>query len=396
MNHKEEDFFLGRSIDDIIDNEAEDSAKFSSQTTTRLAPPHSVKANDNIIDDAKRLDISDINRELNGAYNPTSHAISQHGKKDFTLVNEITGKSQLIVSVANNDVAITTAEDLTKARSYLGVNTDKMLTLLTVALCELNSFEHWQKYKNISDLNRVISISYSEYAKLTNMDISTTNKKKNATRTFKQSLDELASIRSTIRNKKSDHYFNFGFISSYELDASQNFIAVRLNEDFASYIMNQPRTVISPKLLQIPAHNNKYVYNTGKVLSERYYMSNNVKQGTNNRIRIANLLNLAGYPSYRTIQESYARDWKKAIIKPLERALEVLKQEPHDLLKWTGYGKGKGKVVKNKDYPNDGDASEYKIVYDDDKDADDDYNTMDIYKSYDTFTNLYLYYVLND
>lgn len=390
--------FLGKSIDNILNVDGDnDDLLFDTSTTLQAHDPASktskLKAGSDI-DEAVRLIINDPNRGLNSAYNPASHAISQNSKKGFKTINELTKEQGLVVYIGNKRVVLSTKDNLAKMRSYLGINTDNMLIFLMVALCELNSFKDWQKHHDTSRLKLNVSIDYDTYAQMTGVDVSTQSKRKNASIKFKDQLKQLKHIDIDISDYNKGDHASYSVINSFEVKASQNIITAELDRHFASYVMDQPRTIVDPKLLQIPAHNNKYVYNTGKVLNERYYMHNNRKQKTYDRIKIGSLLALAGYPSYEEIQTKHSRKWRKAVVKPLERALEELKKAPHDLLAWTGYGLSKGKIVKNKEFENNGDASKYKIIY---KDKDPkDYNQMDIYKDYNTFINLYLYYKFND
>ena len=219
-------------------------------------------------------------------------------------------------------------------------------------------------------INLRMFLSFNDYAKATNTDISTEDRKKNFKKKLKKNLENLMEkhisfswtedIRGKIRN-----YGGLSLISGYKINNEA--ITVDFSLGFAEYLVSLPTLVEYPRALYGVNDRNYNAFAIGEAMFQHYSINNNIIKGTEQILSVQKILEVTSFPTYEKVKEE-KHSWEYKIKEQLEKALDHL-YECGFLKDWY-YSYAKGKKLTDKE------ASQIT--------------------SYEKFASLYVWYEIND
>lgn len=249
------------------------------------------------------------------------------------VINEITKDATFTADGVNLFI-----RDFLKLRGNLGVNTYKLLLAILVGFTRNNSKEDLKS--NTLDLQ--VLIPFKEYCCLcgkTNVieeyKETAAEREKEAKRVEIARKNERTRIRKELKLLKECEFNwdesdtrlkgvdrDISIIGSREVN--NDYIEVFIDQKFAEYLVKTPITAFPPKLFLIDGRNSTALEIAMK-LNTHYFIDNNIKNGTNNRIKVKNILAATTLPTYEKVRED-RKSWEDKLKEPLENALEYLWQ----------------------------------------------------------------------
>lgn len=270
-------------------------------------------------------------------------------------------------------------EKFDSLKATLGVNTDKLLSTALTEFTKNNDFRN-----KSGEIDRLVAFPLKDYARKLGYDVDEheTNSPEEAEKEKKRAKNALDNARKAIKKdltllrasylsweEKGVGEGDFAQLNFFTWVGIKNgYIQMALSPEIAEYI--RQRNVITQyptALLKLDARKPNAYY-IGRKLAEHYYIDNNMKRGTYNRIGVATLLGITDLPTYEAVQKKDPGHWEGRIKEPFENALDEL----------TGAG-----VLTDWKYTH---AKGIDLT------EEEAYSIMD----YDTFINLYIEYDLKD
>lgn len=286
------------------------------------------------------------------AYIPMAHgratdAFAFMSPKDME-VDRITGNAN--IDKFGVQLAIMKLEEL---NTMLSINTRKLLLFAIATFTQQNDFRHTKTQLP----RREVSIPLKEYAQLLGYDIKEheTGTPEEAEREKKRAKNELDNARKKIKKDldlihastltweepvkgKVKDYSRISLVTFTGIHNGE--IKIAFSPEIAGYLAEKNVITQFPvKLLGLDARDPTPFY-IGLKLIMHYNMDNNQIRGTNDRISIAKLLEVANLQSYEEVQAKDRGHWAERIKDPLEKALDTLTQE--GILKDWKYTHAKG------------------------------------------------------
>ena len=213
-------------------------------------------------------------------------------------------------------------------------------------------------------------LSFKDYAKATNTDISTEDGRKNFKKKLKKNLENLMEKHISFSwiedvRGKTRSYGGLSLISGYKI--SNEAITVDFSLGFAEYLVFLPTLVEYPRALYGVNDRNYNAFAIGEAMFQHYSINNNVVKGTEQMLSVQKILEVASFPTYEKVKEE-RMSWEQKIKEQLEKALDYL-HECGFLKDWC-YSKSKGEKLT--------DEEARQIT------------------SYEKFASLYIWYELNE
>ena len=308
-----------------------------------------------------KSEIGENNSEL-GLYTANPLSIMFSGKATNTLGKLKTiGKIDNIKKTAN----VSGVKIISQNISQMGVGEAKIFRYALAAFTQKNSTGTERQKINLR-----MFLSFNDYAKATNTDISTEDRKKNFKKKLKKNLENLMEkhisfswtedIRGKIRN-----YGGLSLISGYKINNEA--ITVDFSLGFAEYLVSLPTLVEYPRALYGVNDRNYNAFAIGEAMFQHYSINNNIIKGTEQILSVQKILEVTSFPTYEKVKEE-KHSWEYKIKEQLEKALDHL-YECGFLKDWY-YSYAKGKKLTDKE------ASQIT--------------------SYEKFASLYVWYEIND
>ena len=239
-----------------------------------------------------------------------------------------------ISSITVNGVTIKNGEP---GALTLGIGAHK---LLKTAEAELLQWNHYSRSKNAEPTTFRVAIPLYDYMLALNDNIKArkTNtpeeaqKEKNRINSLqkklrkdiKKDLDTLHSVTlnfvEVVRGKE-ESFLDMDIISTKGIIRG-GMICMTFNPDYAEYACKIPQSKYPKALLKIDSRSNN-AYSMGIKLTEHYNMDNNVKKGTESRLKVDTLLKCTDLKSIEEIRRS-RNSWQQRIKEPFENALDQL------------------------------------------------------------------------
>lgn len=238
-----------------------------------------------------------------------------------------------LVSMTVNDVTIRSSEPGLFA---LGIGAHKLLKTGEAELLQQN---HYSKSKNAEPTTFRVAIPEYDYmlALNDNMNERETNTPEEAQREkkridnlrkklhkdIKKDLDTLYNASLDFKERirgKEESFANVRLITSKGIISGM--IYITFSPEYAGYICKLPLSKYPKALLKIDPRSNN-AYSIGVKLAEHYNMDNNVKKGTESRLKVDTLLKCTDLKSIEEIRRS-RNSWQQRIKEPFENALDQL------------------------------------------------------------------------
>ena len=212
-------------------------------------------------------------------------------------------------------------------------------------------------------------LSFNDYAKATNTDISTDDGQKNFRKKLKKNLENLMEKHVSFSwiedvRGKTKSYGGLSLISGYKI--SKDAITIDFSLGFAEYLVSLPTLVEYPRALYGVNDRNYNAFAIGEAMFQHYSINNNVIKGTEQMLSIQKILEITSFPTYEKVKEEH-HSWEFLIKEQLEKALDHLHE--CGLIKDWCYSQAKGKKLTDEE------ASQIT--------------------SYEKFASLYVWYELN-
>ena len=248
--------------------------------------------------------------------------------------------------------------------SQMGVGEAKIFRYALAAFTQKNSTG-----TSNQKLNLRIFLSFNDYARATNTDISTENGRKNFKKKLKKNLENLMekhisfSWTENVRGK-TKNYGGLSLISGYKINNEA--ITIDFSLGFAEYLVSLPTLVEYPRALYGVNDRNFNAFAIGEAMFQHYSINNNVIKRTEQMLSVQKILEITSFPTYEKVREERA-SWEQKIKEQLEKALDHL-YECGFIKDWC-YSQAKGKKLSDEE------ASQIT--------------------SYEKFASLYIWYELN-
>ena len=195
----------------------------------------------------------------------------------------------------------------------LSINTSKLWELIKIQFTEKNQNKR-------SKLNQEIKLPIEYIAKIQDKPLKTKIDHINMRKYITYQLALLKSCNFIIADDdgKSKSY---SFIGDFEV--SLGFVHTELATNLAKELKRQPIIMKNIKAQKIDARN-PVPWAIHSILCEHFFMTNNVKTGTNDRMKVASILKRCyQLPSIKQVRAS-GNSWQHRIKEPFEKALEYL------------------------------------------------------------------------
>ena len=281
-----------------------------------------------------------------------------------TATNKLSGASSkdIVIDEFSGNAVIETDglkvffQEHNKLKSTLRISTQKLLDYSIVELTKINNYRD----KNPQNLTTGVSIPLREYARALGHDVIEKEKRTeeerkqealrvkriidNVRRRVNEDLEVLFSMRLSWTEPKGGKkgknldYTDIRILQSKGL--KNGFINIKFTEDITAYLTNA-YVMQYPKSLFKLDERKPTAYQVGYKLALHNCIRNNIKQSTQNIIKVDTLLKALG--ELQTVEEIKRTDpghWDKRIKEPLENALDYLKEE--NILEFWEFSNSKG------------------------------------------------------
>lgn len=279
-----------------------------------------------------------VEEKLSGQNN-SKHLPTLHGKASDNIANMV--GVPIIETIDDcgtmefNGVYLTLG-NINSLKGKLSLSTHK---LLNVAIAEFTAINDTDDGRELS--SSTVKIDRDEYAILCGYNIY-----EQATSTEEDATKEKARVKVEIDNVTAKIRKDLAILYGMSLSWKENVkkkntdlrdtrvvqgksikngvIEIEFGTKFANYLMLLPITQF-PKVLLKLDERSRNAYKIGLKMSTHYNMDNNIKQGTNDRLKVKTLLNVAGFPTLDTLKKQRA-SWEYRIKDPFEENLDKLKK----------------------------------------------------------------------
>ena len=255
----------------------------------------------------------------------------EEGRKRYSMAHTTAAGVTLKLSIKGQGEGLTDKE-VNKAielltSSPLGIGAHKLLSL---AVCQYTAMMDFKRSKDSAaepmakDL--IGHIPFLAYIKALGYDTDSKDSIDNARREVYSDLLKLRAMAAT-----SGKHRNIGYFGSAGIENGE--IIYSLTAEFGMYLA-ETRTITpySMNLLQIPAKH-RTAYALGNKMVTLAMMDSNRKKGTSGTVKVKNLLNVTGLPSFEETRKK-RQSWRKCIKTPFEEALDLLTLEYNVLDSW--------------------------------------------------------------
>lgn len=226
-------------------------------------------------------------------------------------------------------------EKFDSLKATLGVNTDKLLSTALVSFTENNDFRNKD-----GNIDRRVSFPLKDYARKLGYDVDEheTDSPEAAEKEKKRAKNALDNARKAI--KKDLSLLRASYLSWEEkgigkgdfaqlniftwVGVKNGNIQIAFSPEIAEYLAKRNLITQYPTALIGLDARKPNAYFIGRKLAEHYYIDNNVKRGTYNRIGVKTLLEITDLPTFEEVQEKDRGHWEARIKEPFENALDEL------------------------------------------------------------------------
>jgi hypothetical protein len=232
-------------------------------------------------------------------------------------LNKITG----IATITDKEKGFTIFfENYKSLASGLRVSTNKLFDALTIQLTRQCD------YKGNGEIDTTVSIPLEEYLSLCGVKETKTSIDK-ARITLKEDLSSLYSISIEWYEHRGKNKQEFKKMRICDMVEFKNgYIRINFSKPIAQYLANAYVMQMPHALFKLDARNGN-AYAIGRKLILHHGIDNNFTKGTSNIISVKSLLDIA--PDIPSYNETMATDrhLERRIVKPFEKALDVLVEE---------------------------------------------------------------------
>ena len=226
-------------------------------------------------------------------------------------------------------------ESYNELNATLGINEDKLFSTATANFTMQNSTKG-------SHIETEVHIPLKDYARKLGYEVDehptdspeaerkekqrAKNALKNARKSIQASLNLLykSSLEwEEIINGKPNDFSKRRILDKAEI--VQGYIVVNFAKDMSEYLIKRNLVTQYPNALIGIDARKPNAYYIGRKLAEHYYIDNNQKKGTYNRIGVKSLLDVTALPTYEdVIKKDRRAHWVDRIKEPFEKALDEL------------------------------------------------------------------------
>ena len=265
--------------------------------------------------------------------------------------------------IENNGLTIT----FTKYKELKGLrpSTQKLFDMGVLELTKVNNF------KEDKNINTEIKFSLKDYAGLLGNDmeirlIDDPEKQKKEKKRVQKIIDKVRTKvnedlevlydmsldwEEEIKGKQGD-YKKVRILQDFSLE--RGIVTMNFSEKIARYLNTSYITQYPKKLLTLDERV-PLVIQLGRKLASHYWITNNQKRGSNNKIQVKTLIKgIGSLLSFEEVQKTDPGHWERRIREPLENALDILERK--GILKSWELCNSKGTPLTNKQV----EANDYK------------------------------------
>lgn len=223
-------------------------------------------------------------------------------------------------------------------------NCHKVLMLVIIEYVRNNNYAKVIKNsKDKKERNLTVIIPFDKYLNILGYKLNPNNKKKARTE-----LKKILLVLTSMTLSFSDFNGNFSAIHIFSRSGLRNkYIIAHIDEVYAQYLDSCPMTLYPSCLFSI-SDKKPNAYRIGYKLCLQYNATTNQKKGSNNRLKITNILKVTSI-NVDTILTNDLKHWKRRIRGPLEKHLTTL---TGTLLRYWKYTAERG-LKANEDELND-------------------------------------------
>lgn len=264
----------------------------------------------------------------------------------LALPNEVEAKTETNQDMIMRGNIIVFTEKVNEQKAKLGVNTDKLLSMIEALFISKNS-----KKGKIAD-PYIVKFSVLKYGlacgvpllpKETNTPEEAqreANRVINATREYKKQLKEALSSASNSNvtlfdfvkseRKQREGFANIKLIGSFSIVG--DVASVAIDPVYGEYLLHRPLTRLPRPIFKIDARHAN-AYRIAKKITEHFFMDSNQHKGIAEYISVSSLLNCVDLPSIEDVRTRRS-GWGERILEPFLTCLDYLTKEIGLLENW--------------------------------------------------------------